>query len=155
MDDQFLSRISVLMKVVAAVLFVCLLMAGSAVYMYHFYDPNNFLSTEERSKVTAVDLSGVENGIHTLTGLKADANLELVISNCTGCHSAKLISQNRATKEGWKNTITWMQQTQNLWDLGPNEEKIIEYLSNNYAPEPTGRRKPLEDIEWYELDKSN
>jgi hypothetical protein len=151
MEDRFIRMVGLLMKAVVTVFVLCLMIVGSAVYMYHFYDPRDFFSEEEKSKVTNIDLGAVENGIHVLTGLKADANLELVIANCTGCHSGKLIAQNRATKEGWKNTITWMQETQNLWDLGANEEKILEYLGNNYAPEQSGRRKPLENIEWYEL----
>ncbi len=66
---------------------------------------------------------------HELTGLAIGHNLNIVIANCTACHSAKLITQNRATKEGWKSIIVWMQKTQKLWDLGENEEKIIDYLS--------------------------
>ncbi len=57
------------------------------------------------------------------------------------------VMQNRATKEGWKSIITWMQQTQNLWPLGVNEEPILNYLAKNYAPESTGGRKPLENIQ--------
>lgn len=152
MEDRFIRIVNFLMKAIVGVFFLCLMIVGSAVYMYHFYDPRDYLSEEEKSKVTEIDLSKVANGIHTLTGLKADVNLELVIANCTGCHSAKLIAQNKATKEGWRNTIAWMQETQNLWDLGENEERILEYLANNYAPELSGRRKPLENIEWYELN---
>ena len=85
------------------------------------------------------------------TGLVIDEGMGLVVANCTSCHSSKLIMQNRATKEGWKSIITWMQQTQNLWPLGVNEEPILNYLAKHYAPEPTGRRKPLENIQWYKL----
>ena len=86
------------------------------------------------------------------TGLVIDEGMDLIVANCTSCHSSKLIMQNRATKEGWKSIITWMQQTQNLWPLGVNEEPILNYLTKNYAPEPTGRRKPLENIQWYKLN---
>ncbi len=64
----------------------------------------------------------------------------------------KRIMQNQVTKGGWKSIITWMQQTQNLWPLGVNKGPILNYLAKNYAPEPTGRRKPLENIQWYELN---
>lgn len=77
--------------------------------------------------------------------------LAVVKTHCTSCHSAKLIVQNRATREGWLNMIRWMQQTQNLWDLGESEEIILNYLSTHYAPEEKGRRENLKDIEWYEL----
>lgn len=88
------------------------------------------------------------------TGLIMDEGVNLVKAHCIGCHSSKLIMQNRASREGWESTIRWMQKTQNLWDLGENEEKILDYLAENYAPEEKGRRKPLENIEWYELEEN-
>ena len=104
-------------------------------------------------KVTPSHGLTIENGIHTDTGLKDDPNLPLVIANCTACHSAQLIIQNRATREGWKSMITWMQETQKLWDLGPNEELVLDYLEKNYSPDSVqSRRAKLENIEWYELD---
>jgi hypothetical protein len=48
--------------------------------------------------------------------------------------------------------IRWMQATQNLWDLGANEGIILDYLAKHYAPQNTGRRAPLTDITWYELE---
>jgi len=50
--------------------------------------------------------------------------------------------------------IRWMQAKQGLWDLGPNEPVILDYLAANYAPEEIGRRANLdvEGIEWYVLD---
>ena len=110
----------------------------------------------ERDSVDLVmknDPALVEDGIHVLTGLKAEEGYKLVWSNCTPCHSARLLTQNRATREGWQSMIRWMQATQNLWDLGPNEEKIIDYLATYYAPEGKGRRKPLTEIEWYKLEE--
>lgn len=102
------------------------------------------LAKEEAAKI--------ENGVHTKTGLIADTHYKLVIQNCTSCHSAKLITQNRAERTGWKNMIRWMQAEQKLWDLGENESKILDYLAKNYAPENKGRRPMLTDIDWYQLD---
>jgi hypothetical protein len=97
----------------------------------------------------------IENGIHVQTGLLDGEGLNLVIAHCTACHSAQLVTQNRADREGWKKMIVWMQETQNLWDLGTQEEAILDYLAKNYAPEAVEsgnfRRAPLKDIEWYEL----
>ena len=94
----------------------------------------------------------VVDGIHTPSGLKDDENLMIVIGNCTACHSADLIIQNRANREGWKNLITWMQETQKLWDLGENEPKILDYLEKHYSPSDSSlRRAPLVVEEWYEL----
>ena len=96
----------------------------------------------------------VENGIHLRTGLKADPHLETIIASCTSCHSAKLITQNRATRAGWSGMIRWMQETQGLPDLGHKEPIILDYLSKYYKPEKTGRRKNLEikNTEWYVLE---
>jgi len=49
--------------------------------------------------------------------------------------------------------IRWMQQTQNLWDLGEDEEAIVTYLATYYAPEQKGRREVLTNIEWYNLEE--
>lgn len=99
------------------------------------------------------DSTEVKNGIHLATGLKMDEHLGLIRANCLNCHSAKLITQNSATREGWAQMIDWMQATQGLWDLGVSEEKILDYLATHYAPENTGRRKNLElnTEDWYEL----
>lgn len=95
---------------------------------------------------------GVVNGIDTLTGMAYDENFAMVRANCITCHSSKLITQNRATREGWKAMLDWMYETQNLKDLGENEGPILDYLAKHYAPENKGRRANLEDIEWYELE---
>lgn len=97
------------------------------------------------------DFDKVENGIHVRTGLKAAEGYMEVVNNCTNCHSAQLVIQNRMNEERWLATIRWMQETQNLWDLGKNEEIIIRYLVANYPPVKRGRRSNLENIEWYEL----
>jgi hypothetical protein len=97
----------------------------------------------------------VENGIHLATGLKVAPGFDLVRVNCTACHSAELVIQNRATREGWKEVIRWMQRTQGLWDLGEKEKLILDYLAAHYAPETSGRRPPLDQqaIEWYPLEE--
>lgn len=94
----------------------------------------------------------VVDGIHMATGLIVDDGFEQVKASCTACHSSKLITQNKADREGWKKMIRWMQETQNLWDLGPNEDIILDYLAKNYAPKATGRRMNLTNIEWYTLE---
>lgn len=98
------------------------------------------------------DYDKIENGVHLRTGFVEGEGLMLVVNNCTNCHSAKLVTQNRMSKERWLATIRWMQETQNLWDLGGNEEPIVNYLATYYAPTAKGRRQNLSDIEWYELE---
>ena len=84
-------------------------------------------------------------------GLVEGEGLQLVLANCTNCHSAKLVTQNRFTREGWIQVIRWMQETQGFWELGENEDAIVDYLSTHFAPEAQGRRMPLE-VEWYSLE---
>lgn len=97
--------------------------------------------------------SDVVKAIDEDTGLIADEGYRLVIANCTPCHSSKLITQNRATREGWENMIRWMQRKQNLWDLGEAEDEILDYLATNYAPDKKGRRENLKNIDWYKLEE--
>ena len=68
-------------------------------------------------------------------------------------HSAKLVTQNRMSAERWNATIRWMQETQNLWDLGDQQEIIVNYLVTNYPAKAKGRRMALTDIQWYELEE--
>ncbi|WP_422857837.1 monoheme cytochrome C [Flagellimonas sp. S174] len=124
--------------------------------IYIVLNPSSLQKTPNESEIVDITTEQqdlVENGIHVATGF-IDANgLTEVIQNCTNCHSAKLVTQNRMTKEGWVATIRWMQETQNLWDLGKNEEIIVNYLATNYAPDKKGRRDILTDIDWYTLEE--
>lgn len=99
------------------------------------------------------DPNRVENGIHVRTGLIDAPGLMETVNNCTTCHSAKLVMQNRMSKERWHATIRWMQETQNLWDLGDQEDIIVDYLVTNYPPQKKGRRQSLSEIQWYSLDQ--
>ncbi|WP_257212866.1 monoheme cytochrome C [Maribacter sp. 4U21] len=94
----------------------------------------------------------VKDGIHVRTGLKASDGYMTVVNNCTNCHSAKLVIQNRMNEDRWRATIKWMQKTQNLWELGENEQIIIDYLVLNYPPELKGRRSNLDNVDWYVLE---
>lgn len=134
--------------------FFGLLIMGSGALIYMLINPSFFAFDNEETiaYVEVVDFDKIENGIHLATGFKDDEGLQTVIVSCTPCHSAKLVTQNRANKEGWISIIRWMQETQNLWDLGNKETVIVNYLAKNYAPDEKGRRDNLENIEWYDLE---
>ena len=112
------------------------------------YRPGNGGSAAE------TDMDKVVDGVHVQTGLIYADGFDIVRGTCTACHSAKLVTQNRATREGWEEMIRWMQAKQGLWDLGKNEPIILDYLAANYAPEEIGRRANIDvdAIEWYVLD---
>lgn len=103
------------------------------------------------SSMFELDSTSIKDGIHIPTGLIVDDGVYEVMTTCGACHSIDLVTQNRASRQGWKDIIVWMQETQKLWDLGEKEVIILDYLAKNYAPENTGRRKGLEDVEWYNL----
>lgn len=152
-DKKFIIILRKIIFITLGLSVIAIILFSSTCYFY--CDPELSLLQPKKEKLiiqTSVEDSRIENGVHVGTGLIAGDDVMLVVQNCTGCHSAKMITQNRATKEGWLSMIKWMQQTQNLWDLGANEEKIINYLAANYPPQKKGRRARLKNIEWYELD---
>jgi hypothetical protein len=107
----------------------------------------------ELTELDSLTISQDGKDLDPETQLVLGTGFEIVKGNCTNCHSSALIIQNRFTREGWKAKIEWMQETQGLWPLGESEDVILDYLAEHYAPEAyVGRRAPLENIEWYELD---
>src|SRR5210317_1045413 len=78
--------------------------------------------------------------LDTKTGLVLAPGFEVVRTQCTVCHSARLITQNRGDRDAWLAMIRWMQETQGLWPLGEQEAVILDYLSSNYGPRASGRR---------------
>ena len=120
---------------------------GYFLYFQSNKKPENMLGDQ------SISSNEIENGIHVRTGLKDGEGLMTVVAHCTACHSAQLVIQNRMSKERWNATIRWMQETQNLWDLGESQEVIVDYLVKNYRVYSKGRRENLENIEWYELSE--
>ena len=78
-----------------------------------------------------------------ITGFVIAEHYEIVRAHCTACHSAKLVTQNRMTRENWLTTIRWMQRSQGLWPLGAQEQKILDYLETHYSPIAISRRSPI------------
>jgi hypothetical protein len=78
-----------------------------------------------------------------ITGFVIAEHYEIVRAHCTACHSAKLVTQNRMTRENWLTTIRWMQKYQGLWPLGVQESKILDYLESHYSPIASSRRPPI------------
>ncbi|MET6990492.1 monoheme cytochrome C [Sediminicola arcticus] len=132
--------------------FLLIVVVSSAIIYLAEDTLSNFSNTEAEYVVVEEDTEKTENGIHKRTGFIEDTGMREVITNCTSCHSAKLVTQNRMSKEEWIATIRWMQKTQNLWNLGENEDVIVDYLAKNYGPIEKGRREGLKDIEWYPLN---
>jgi cytochrome c1 len=85
-----------------------------------------------------------EMEVDTFTGLKMSDDWELVRNNCIACHSLKLVTQQRGSATQWLSVIRWMQAKQNLWQFDPDtENRIINYLAENYPPQAEQRRAAL------------
>ncbi|QLE03006.1 monoheme cytochrome C [Galbibacter sp. BG1] len=160
-NDNLLAHIKQLTK--SLVIFSTVIIVIGSFLLFLILNPNSslFKSTPEVTEIEidsaantleTISVTGIENGIHVATGFVEGEGLEAVINNCTNCHSAKLVTQNRMSREGWLTTIRWMQETQNLWDLGDQENDILDYLATNYAPKAQGRRANLEVEDWYKLE---
>lgn len=137
------------------VLLFSLFVITGGLLVYYTVNPDFFSFKKESNTIASVpievDEDRIENGIHVRTGLIDAEGLMTVVNNCTNCHSSKLVTQNRMTAERWNATIKWMQETQNLWDLGKNQEVIVNYLVANYPVIDVGRRATLTNVDWYEL----
>ncbi len=63
-------------------------------------------------------------------GLLAGEGIELVLENCTVCHSTSIILQNHMSRKAWDKTITWMQKKQGMWELDKKDRRtILDYLA--------------------------
>jgi hypothetical protein len=66
----------------------------------------------------------------SLQSLPEGAGRELVVGNCTICHSEAIILQNHMGREEWSKTIDWMQKEQGMWELEEKDRNfILNYLS--------------------------
>jgi hypothetical protein len=113
-------------------------------------EPTQALPTQAASAAATETSEGratTQPELDPQTGLVVDPRAPLVAATCTGCHSAKLVTQNRGTRKDWDERLRWMQKNHNLWDLETGvRETILDYLSEHYAPEEPGgrlRRAPL------------
>lgn len=94
--------------------------------------------------VATSTVAATRPALDPLTGLKMTGDWQLVRGNCTACHSAKLITQQRGTAQQWLTMIRWMQKKQNLWQFDPDTEgRIIAYLAENYPPGAARRRAAI------------
>ena len=83
--------------------------------------------------ILASDLSAKEKTNYQ--GLPAGDGVDLVMENCTACHSIEIIRENHMSLKAWDKTITWMQEKQGLWELGKDRKIILDYLSKAQGEE--------------------
>ena len=83
--------------------------------------------------ILASDLSAKEK--RNYQGLPPGDGVDLVLENCTACHSTEIIRENHMSRKAWDETITWMQEKQGLWELGKDRKIILDYLSKAQGEE--------------------
>ena len=82
--------------------------------------------------------------VDATTGLRIAPGWQHVRAHCGACHSHALVTQQRADRQTWLDMIRWMQASQNLWQFSPDiEAQILDYLAENYPPQPNRRRAPI------------
>ncbi|MXW06907.1 MAG: hypothetical protein F4X56_09250 [Gammaproteobacteria bacterium] len=92
--------------------------------------------------------------------IDADGNWKLIKASCSVCHSERLLTQQQLDRENWSKSIKRMQTQENLWDLGDNEGKVLDYLSTYYgtSSKPKNqrvRRAQLKLVEFTPLSQSD
>ena len=82
-----------------------------------------------------------------VAGFRSGPGRELATMHCTGCHSGRLVQQNRATRAGWASILDWMRRKHGFWALPEEvESALLDYLAAAYGPEgddEAGRRPGL------------
>lgn len=130
-------------------LLVAVLLGGGMVGAFVLFmdEPAPTVTTTRVATTTEPQPSATEPGepeVDPSTGFVKAKDWELAVRNCTACHSAKLVTQNRGDREHWKSMIRWMQETQNLWPLAPEiESRLLDYLATHYGARTYSRRPPL------------
>ena len=88
-------------------------------------------------------------------GLPKGIGKELVVSNCTVCHSESIILQNHMDRKEWNETIDWMQKEQGMWELEEKDRNIIlNYLSKYQGVdnEKDAKQRVLRKSRMYEFE---
>ena len=97
---------------------------------HRFGGRNYFFALTILALVFLLTSNSVAKEKNNYQGLPPVSGVELVIKNCTVCHSADIILENHMSRKAWDKTITWMQKEQGLWELNKEVRKIIlDYLS--------------------------
>jgi hypothetical protein len=69
-------------------------------------------------------------------GLPEAPGREEVYYICDACHSIRLVTQQRLSRERWDELLDWMVSEQGMAELTAEErEVILEYLATQYAPD--------------------
>lgn len=83
---------------------------------------------------------GLVDSTDVVMGLVGAPGRDTVLANCVACHSTALITQNHMSRAGWDATVTWMQETQGLWEIPASDRAtILDYLALTQGVEGAGQ----------------
>ena len=83
--------------------------------------------------------SGTADPSDVVMGLVAAPGRDQVLANCVACHATALITQNHMSRARWDATLTWMQETQGLWEIpAPDRAAILDYLALTQGVDTSG-----------------
>lgn len=69
------------------------------------------------------------------SALPAGDGREVVEAVCGGCHSLRMVTQQRLTRERWDSLIDWMVAEQGMAELDPEtRDRVLDYLGTHLAP---------------------
>jgi cytochrome c len=69
-------------------------------------------------------------------GLAEAPGREEVYYACDACHSIRLVTQQRLSRERWDQLLDWMVAEQGMAELTAEERRVIlEYLATHYGPD--------------------
>lgn len=69
-------------------------------------------------------------------GLPEAPGREEVYYTCDACHSIRLVTQQRLSRERWDQLLDWMVAEQGMAELTAEERRVIlEYLATQFAPD--------------------
>ena len=67
-------------------------------------------------------------------GLTAAPGREEVFTICSGCHSLKLVTQQRLDRPSWEETLIWMVEEQGMAELDEETNALVlDYLESQYG----------------------
>ena len=89
----------------------------------------------------SVATAGAE--IDNETGLVKSGAWEEVRNHCGGCHSLDLVTGQRSSRDGWRQTIRTMRRSHSMYELPTETEAtIVGYLAEHYSPATRPLRRP-------------
>ncbi|WP_281301505.1 MULTISPECIES: hypothetical protein [unclassified Iodidimonas] len=73
--------------------------------------------------------------------MQAGEGRETTFYMCSACHSMKLVTQQRLSRDRWDYLLDWMTKEQGMPPLDDEMRgEILDYLSTSYGPDQSSRK---------------